>query len=97
MIPSPSLWLQKIVLLDIYRNMTSRLSNQKRILSTLAAFVLLSFLAVLILTFDGCRPIWLYWQVLPDPGTCVQATVWFKTYGGPSLPPSLLPTLPSSS
>ena len=81
-----SIWLHKAVLLDIYRNMTHRLSYQKPILSTVAAFVLLSFLAVLILTFDGCRPFWLYWQVLPDPGTCVQAMAWFQAYGEPSNP-----------
>ncbi|KAJ4861969.1 hypothetical protein T069G_02923 [Trichoderma breve] len=49
------LWLQKLVLLDLYRRLIHDLPE--------------------------CKPFHLYWQVLPDPGSCAQAQMQLIVLG----------------
>lgn len=41
----------------------------------------ISYVVVQVVTFSECRPLNLYWRVLPDPGTCSQAQVQLITLG----------------
>lgn len=41
----------------------------------------ISFIIVQVVTFTECRPLSLYWQVLPNPGNCSQAQVQLITLG----------------
>jgi hypothetical protein len=40
-----------------------------------------SYVVVQVVTFTECRPLDLYWRVLPDPGKCSQAQVQLITLG----------------
>jgi hypothetical protein len=40
-----------------------------------------SYVVVQVVTFTECRPLKLYWQVIPNPGKCSQAQVQLITLG----------------
>ncbi|KAF2127932.1 hypothetical protein P153DRAFT_432363 [Dothidotthia symphoricarpi CBS 119687] len=67
------LWLQKLVLLDVFRRLLFKLRWEKMALWSYRGVFLVSFIATQISTFSECNPFHLYWQVTPDPGTCVRA------------------------
>ncbi|KAL7898160.1 hypothetical protein HDV63DRAFT_32185 [Trichoderma sp. SZMC 28014] len=69
------LWLQKLVLLDLYRRLIQDLPYEKWVVRAYLAFFFVTYAAVQILTFVECKPFHLYWQVVPDPGSCVEAQI----------------------
>ncbi|OOO08004.1 hypothetical protein OAory_01045040 [Aspergillus oryzae] len=67
------LWLQKAVVLLLCQRILAGLPWPERIIRACWALLVASFAAVQITTFVDCRPLHLYWQVMPDPGSCVEA------------------------
>lgn len=45
-----------------------------------------TYIVVQVVTFAECRPLELYWRVLPDPGNCSQAQVQLITLGEETFP-----------
>lgn len=37
------------------------------------AILAATYIVIQVVTFTDCRPLYLYWQVVPDPGTCSEA------------------------
>ncbi|KAH7000841.1 hypothetical protein B0J12DRAFT_722695 [Macrophomina phaseolina] len=75
------LWLQKLVLLDITRQLIKGLHWEYPVIRTFLAIFGATYVAVQVVTFTECDPFHLYWQVLPDPGSCSQAQVQLLTLG----------------
>ncbi|KAL8364948.1 hypothetical protein RB595_003981 [Gaeumannomyces hyphopodioides] len=69
------LWLQKLVLLDFYRRLIKNLWYERMCIWTYLAVLLATYAAVQATAFSECRPLRLYWQVVPDPGECARARV----------------------
>ncbi|KAB8263034.1 hypothetical protein BDV32DRAFT_146825 [Aspergillus pseudonomiae] len=67
------LWLQKAVVLLLCQRILSGLPWPERMVRACWALLVASFAAVQITTFTDCRPLYLYWQVMPDPGSCIEA------------------------
>lgn len=63
-----SLWLQKLVLLDLYRRLIQDLPYEKWLIRTYLAVFFITYTIVQVLTFAECKPFYLYWQVVPAPG-----------------------------
>ncbi|TLD31596.1 hypothetical protein PspLS_02541 [Pyricularia sp. CBS 133598] len=75
------LWLQKLVLLDVYRRLYQNLRFEKIIVTSMLVIFFGTYAACQITTFVECNPIQLYWQVVPDPGSCVKAQVQLLVVG----------------
>jgi hypothetical protein len=67
------LWMQISILLLFYSHITFIFSWVSHIVKLAWATVLITYVAVILVTFLECRPVTLYWQVVPDPGYCVHA------------------------
>ncbi|KAE8368942.1 hypothetical protein BDV27DRAFT_27830 [Aspergillus caelatus] len=67
------LWLQKAVVLLLCQRILAGLPWPERIIKACWTLLVASFAAVQITTFVDCRPLHLYWQVMPDPGSCIEA------------------------
>ncbi|KAI0449835.1 hypothetical protein F5B21DRAFT_28887 [Xylaria acuta] len=67
------LWLQVAILLLFYTRITYGVSWVAWVVKITWATVAVTFIGNIVLIFLECRPITLYWQVTPDPGSCVQA------------------------
>jgi hypothetical protein len=76
-----SLWLQKLVLLDFSRHIIQKLRWEKLALWGIGIILFGSYVAAQITTFSECDPFHLYWQVIPNPGTCSQAQVQLFVLG----------------
>ncbi|KAI1372452.1 hypothetical protein F4677DRAFT_449355 [Hypoxylon crocopeplum] len=76
-----ALWLQICLLLLFYSRITSGISWADRLTKIAWITVGATFVAIVLATFLECRPINLYWQVDPDPGTCVRAYVQLLIQG----------------
>lgn len=72
MLTLDSLWLQKLVLLDITRQLIKGLHWEYPVIRTFLAIFGATYVAVQVVTFTECDPFHLYWQVLPDPGLSSQ-------------------------
>ncbi|KAK2737035.1 hypothetical protein FQN57_000484 [Myotisia sp. PD_48] len=66
------LWVQKTIVLLLYERMFDFLTWPNRIIKLCWIALAGSYLAALVATFTDCFPVYLYWQVLPDPGPCVE-------------------------
>ncbi|KFG77846.1 hypothetical protein MANI_017459 [Metarhizium anisopliae] len=75
------LWLQKFVLLDLYRRLILDLAYEKIIIRGYLVVFCVSYVAVEVVTFTECRPFRLYWQVVPDPGPCAKAPIQLLALG----------------
>ncbi|KAG8417475.1 hypothetical protein J3458_004978 [Metarhizium acridum] len=75
------LWLQKLVLLDLYRRLILDLAYEKIITWGYIIVFCASYVAVEVVTFTECRPFRLYWQVVPDAGPCAKAPIQLLTLG----------------
>ncbi|KAL9573141.1 hypothetical protein ACKAV7_002826 [Fusarium commune] len=75
------LWLQKLVLLDVYRRLLLNLRYQKTIMYSFLLVFFGTYVAVQVTTFSECVPFHLYWQVVPDPGTCSKAQLQLIVVG----------------
>lgn len=63
-----SLWLQKLVLLDVYRRLLLNLQHEKIIMISFLIVFFITYVTIQVVTFSECKPFHLYWQVVPDPG-----------------------------
>jgi hypothetical protein len=79
--PAASLWLQKLVLLSFIRHLIYHLRWERITIRSFLAVFAVSYVVVQVVTFSECRPLDLYWRVLPDPGSCSQAQVQLITLG----------------
>ncbi|KAK2596636.1 hypothetical protein QQS21_006312 [Conoideocrella luteorostrata] len=75
------LWLQKMVLLDLYRRLLLDLAYEKWIIRGYLFVFFATYVVCQVLTFSECRPFRLYWQVVPDPGECAKAPVQLIVLG----------------
>ncbi|KAF2765926.1 hypothetical protein EJ03DRAFT_195191 [Teratosphaeria nubilosa] len=75
------LWLQKLVLLDLYRRLYLNLRWERGIYQIFLVFFAVTYFGTQISNISECRPTRLYWQVIPDPGSCVQAKVQLLVLG----------------
>ncbi|KAI1445444.1 hypothetical protein F5Y02DRAFT_126107 [Annulohypoxylon stygium] len=67
------LWLQVCLLLLFYSRITSGIAWANRLTKITWITLGVTFIAIVLATFLECRPIRLYWQVEPNPGSCVRA------------------------
>ena len=70
-----SCWLQICLLLHFYQNIMAGIRWVKYTIWLTWAATGGSFIAVVLATFLECRPLRLYWQVNPHPGSCVKGYV----------------------
>ncbi|KAH6606012.1 PTH11-like G-protein-coupled receptor [Trichoderma cornu-damae] len=75
------LWLQKLVLMDLYRRLILNLPYEKWLIRSYLFVLFATYAVVQVLTFSECRPFYLYWQVVPDPGPCAQAQLQLVVLG----------------
>ncbi|EHA52478.1 hypothetical protein MCOR27_002954 [Pyricularia oryzae] len=75
------LWLQKLVLLDVYRRLYQNLRFEKIVVTSILVIFFGTYAACQISTFVECTPIELYWQLVPDPGSCVKAQLQLIVVG----------------
>jgi hypothetical protein len=69
------------VLLDLYRRLHQGLPWEKTILWTFSVVFLGTYVACQVTTFAECRPVRLYWQLLPNPGPCAEAQLQLLVVG----------------
>ncbi|KAF4814866.1 hypothetical protein CGCTS75_v013192 [Colletotrichum tropicale] len=75
------LWLQKLVLLDVYRRLILNLRYEKITIWSFCLIFFGTYVACQVTTFSECNPFHLYWQVLPDPGSCSKAQLQLVVVG----------------
>ncbi|KAH6621826.1 hypothetical protein C7974DRAFT_211661 [Boeremia exigua] len=77
------LWLQKLVLLHFFLRTfhNSRIESHRYIFWSYGFIFLATWTAAQIVGFTECDPVYLYWQVVPSPGRCVQAQVQLVVLG----------------
>ncbi|KAH7161815.1 hypothetical protein EDB81DRAFT_715620 [Dactylonectria macrodidyma] len=75
------LWLQKLVLLDVYRRLLLNLRFEKLTIYSFLVVFFGTYVACQVTTFSECVPFHLYWQVVPDPGECVKAQLQLIVVG----------------
>lgn len=68
-----SCWLQVGLLLLFYRGIMHGIQWVSWMIKLTWAATGASFVAVVLVTLLECRPLRLYWQVEPDPGSCVKS------------------------
>lgn len=73
-------WLQICLLLLFYSSMVRDVHWRNTIKACWLAIVV-TYITVILTTFLECRPFRLYWQVDPNPGTCVRAYAQLLTQG----------------
>ncbi|KAH6672397.1 hypothetical protein B0J14DRAFT_655281 [Halenospora varia] len=76
------LWVQKSVVLALYQRILSDVYHTKIIIKAYWAILAVTYVVIQVAVFTDCRPIHLYWQVVPDPGTCSQALGELVILGG---------------
>ncbi|WYZ35928.1 hypothetical protein EsH8_X_000575 [Colletotrichum jinshuiense] len=75
------LWLQKLVLLDVYRRLLLNLRFEKITIWSFSFVFFATYVACQVTTFSECNPFHLYWQVVPDPGSCSKAQMQLVVVG----------------
>ncbi|KIW71989.1 hypothetical protein PV04_00213 [Phialophora macrospora] len=68
-------WLQCVLLLLFYTRILAHIHWVRLCVRVTWVVIGGSYVAVVFATFLECRPFRLYWQIQPDPGSCVQAYV----------------------
>ncbi len=63
-----SIWIQKSVVLLLYDQIFSCLPLAALVIKICWVTLLATYLSVQGVSFVDCRPVQLYWQVIPDPG-----------------------------
>ena len=63
-----SIWLQKAVVLLLYHQFLSGLDWPRRIINIYWVVMVVTYVVAQVTTFVECKPLHLYWQVMPDPG-----------------------------
>lgn len=72
-------WLQIGLLLLFYWHVMFTIRWVIRLIKICWVVTVVTFMAVVLATFLECRPFHLYWQVSPDPGSCVRAYIQLLT------------------
>ncbi|KAK7415749.1 hypothetical protein QQX98_005662 [Neonectria punicea] len=67
------LWLQKLVLMDVYRRLLMNLRYEHITIWSYLVVFAATYVTTQVVTFTECKPFHLYWQVVPDPGDCAKA------------------------
>jgi hypothetical protein len=67
------IWLQKCVVMILYKRMLAGLPWADKCMKLYWAILAATYVVIQVVTFTDCRPLHLYWQVVPNPGTCSQA------------------------
>ncbi|KAI6889854.1 hypothetical protein KC334_g14958 [Hortaea werneckii] len=75
------LWLQKLVLLDLYRRFYLCLPCERQIYLGYLVIFAITYVGVQLSNITECQPVSLYWQIVPDPGPCSQAHVQLLVLG----------------
>ncbi|RMZ22705.1 hypothetical protein D0859_13267 [Hortaea werneckii] len=75
------LWLQKLVLLDLYRRFYLCLPCERQIYLGYLVIFAITYVGVQLSNVTECQPVNLYWQIVPDPGPCSQAHVQLLVLG----------------
>ncbi|KAK2017316.1 hypothetical protein LZ32DRAFT_665186 [Colletotrichum eremochloae] len=75
------LWLQKLVLLDVYRRLMFTIRQETIVMWTYGIIFFGTYAACQVTTFSECDPFHLYWQVIPDPGSCAKAQLQLVVVG----------------
>jgi len=70
-----SCWLQICLLLRFYSQMIYGIRWVAWLIKICWVTAVLTFMAVVLATFLECHPFHLYWQVSPDPGSCLRAYI----------------------
>jgi hypothetical protein len=68
-----SLWIQKSVVLLLYRQILDKLPWPHYIMKVYWVVLCATYLGAQSVTFVECHPFHRYWQVVPDPGTELSA------------------------
>ncbi|KAK3353161.1 hypothetical protein B0T25DRAFT_568383 [Lasiosphaeria hispida] len=84
-----TLWVSKGIIWAFYANLITQFYSL-RILRISSAGLVVTYLATIIATLLECKPLRLYWQVIPDPGTCVRALIQLWCVGGLNIGTDLL-------
>ena len=66
-------WLQCVLLLLVYRRILSDIRWVQITIRFCWVAIVTTWIAVVLTTFLECRPLNRYWQLTPDPGSCVRA------------------------
>ena len=69
------------MLLVFYQHLVRDMPWGKPMMRVFGIVFAATWTASIISTFVECRPIHLYWQVLPDPGNCSQAIIQLFVVG----------------
>ncbi|KAE9366783.1 hypothetical protein N431DRAFT_495177 [Stipitochalara longipes BDJ] len=67
------LWIQKGIVLLLYRRILFGLPWTDKVINAYWGILGATYVVIQVVTFTDCRPVYLYWQVVPDPGTCSEA------------------------
>lgn len=66
-------WLQCVLLLLVYRRLLGNIRWVQLSIKICWGVIATTWLAVVMTTLLECRPLHLYWQLYPPPGSCVRA------------------------
>ncbi|OBT71216.1 hypothetical protein VF21_09879 [Pseudogymnoascus sp. 05NY08] len=81
---SLSSWLQKCVVMCILQRLLKGVAS-KWITKFYWITLAVTFVAALVVTFTECDPFKLYWQVVPDPGTCSKGIIQLEVFSALSM------------
>jgi hypothetical protein len=65
-----SIWLQKCVIMCWYKKILFGIQWAEVAMKIVWGILAATYIVVQIVVFTDCRPLRLYWQVLPDAGVC---------------------------
>ncbi|KAF4550305.1 Hypothetical protein D9617_18g034960 [Elsinoe fawcettii] len=74
------LWSLKMAVLDMVTKLIRKLRFEKLIYWGFIGVLGATWLAAMLGTFLGCRPVSLYWQINPNPGKCAVGDDWLLAY-----------------
>ena len=75
------LWCMKASILGWFEKVTGMEKPYATLIRIAYVSLIISFVGVVLSTFLECRPVYLYWQIWPDPGKCVVASIQLVTMG----------------
>lgn len=62
------LWIAKGILWAFYSDIVDRMYNGPVVLRIAIGILIVTYIASILASLFECHPLYLYWQVLPDPG-----------------------------
>ncbi|KAK0715667.1 hypothetical protein B0H67DRAFT_581256 [Lasiosphaeris hirsuta] len=84
-----TLWVSKGIIWAFYASLITQFYSL-RILRISSAGLVVTYIVTILTTLLECKPLRLYWQVIPDPGTCVRALIQLWCVGGLNIGTDLL-------